>query len=155
MPFGAQPGDQISVVGLNFDGVFVASRYVIRADAPADALDSQWSEFAASDAFDQVKSSIGNIIISYTQGSTATERKIIAKAYPGTFGAANGLDAAAIIISRKVGDVWQRSTQRLVWTQEAVDLGDFPENVLPEWLAGSAVIDTVNPRYLNQAEQSL
>ena len=60
--------------------------------------------------------------------------------------------AGAVIISRKVGDVWQRSTQRLVWL---LDAGDYSTTdiVAAEWMAGTAPIDTVNPRYLNQTEQ--
>lgn len=150
---GAQPGDQITAVGLNFDGMFLASRYVIRADATAEQLAESWDASTEPEAFDQVKSSVGRLTIELS--GSDTEQKVVVIDTKRPAGATSGLDAAAIIISRKVGDVWQRSTQRLVWLSEAVDLGDFPENVLPEWLAGTAPIDTVNPRYLNQAEQSL
>lgn len=150
---GAQAGDQITAVGLNFDGVFLASRYVIRADATAAELAASWDASTDPKAFDQVKSSVGRLTIELS--GSETEQKVVVVDSDRPAGSVTGLDAVAIIISRKVGDIWQRSTQRLVWTQEAVDLGDFPENVLPEWLAGTAQIDTVNPRYLNQAEQSL
>lgn len=150
---GAQPGDQITAVGLNLDGMFLASRYVIRADATAEQLAESWDASTEPEAFDHVKSSVGRLTIELS--GSETEQKVVVIDTKRPTGSVTGLDAVAIIISRKVGDVWQRSTQRLVWTQEAVDLGDFPENVLPEWLAGTVQLDTVNPRYLNQAEQSL
>lgn len=145
---GAQVGDQITVVKLDITTGFGASRYVIKADATADELDEDWPDATPDGGpFDDTKTLMSSVYI-LTDGNKIVVRD--------TRNASGGIvDAAAIIISRKVGDVWQRSTQRLVWTQEAVDLGDFPENVLPEWLAGTAQIDTVNPRYLNQAEQSL
>lgn len=146
---GAQAGDQITVVGIDFGGQFLASRYVIKADATSKELAENWSPVPDSDAFDKVNTSVSGIVLNHIGA------KIVVQTATVPDGATYGLDAAAIIISRKVGDVWQRSTQRIVWLNEAVDLGDFPENVLPEWLAGTAQIDTVNPRYLNQAEQSL
>lgn len=146
---GAQAGDQITVVGINYDGQFLASRYVIKADATEKELAEDWSPVPDGGPFDEVKTSVRGIVLNHIGA------KIVVQAATVPAGTTYGLDAAAIIISRKMGDVWQRSTQRLVWLAEAVDLRDFPENVLPEWLAGTAPIDTVNPRYLNQAEQSL
>lgn len=146
---GAQWGDQITVVALNYRGEFLASRYVLESNPSEDDLQDVWDGGTDSALFDQTKSLLSRVRL-IVQGE-AGARKIVP-----TIEGEEGLpDAAAVIISRKVGDVWQRSSQRLVWLSEAVDLGDFPENVIPEWLAGSAVIDTVNPRYLNQAEQSI
>lgn len=144
--FGAQKGDQITSVGLLADGSFSASRYVIKSDASDDDLESDWDDGAP--AFDDLKTIIGNVYINFKVGASANQRKAFVSATSGE------LIAAAIIISRKVGDVWQRSTQRLVWLNDA---GDYTTTdvVAAEWLAGTAQIDTVNPRYLNQAEQSL
>lgn len=144
--FGAQKGDQITSVGLLADGSFSASRYVIKSDASDDDLESDWEDGAA--AFDELKTVIGNVYINFKAGTAANQRKAFVSASAGE------LIAAGIIISRKVGDVWQRSTQRLVWLSDA---GDYTTTdvVAAEWLAGTAQIDTVNPRYLNQAEQSL
>ena len=144
---GAKWGDQITVVALNYRGEFLASRYVMESNPSEDDLEDVWDGTISSALFDRTKSLLSRVRL-IVQGE-AGARKIV----PIIEGDTGLPDAAAVIISRKVGDVWQRSTQRLVWLSEAVDLGDFPENVLPEWLAGSAVIDTVNPRYLNQAEQ--
>lgn len=143
---GAQPGDQITVVGLNYDGQFLASRYVIKADATEEELAESWSPVPDGGPFDDIKTSMGGVVLNHIGN------KLVVQTASVPAGTTYGLDAAAIIISRKSGDVWQRSTQRLVWLAEAVDLGDYPEYVLPEWLAGTVQIDTVNPRYLNQAE---
>lgn len=144
--FGAQKGDQITSVGLLADGSFSASRYVIKSDASEDDLDGEWEKDAA--AFDNLKTIYGNVHIDFKAGASANQRKAFVSASSGE------LIAAAIIISRKVGDVWQRSTQRLVWLSDA---GDYTTTdvVAAEWMAGTAPVDTVNPRYLNQAEQSL
>lgn len=143
---GAQRGDQITCVGLLASGSFSASRYVIKSDASDDDLDGDWEVDAA--AFDESKTIYGNVYIDFKNGDTANQRKAYVRAKNGE------LIAATIIISRKVGDVWQRSTQRLVWLSDA---GDYTTTdvVAAEWLAGTAQIDTVNPRYLNQAEQSI
>lgn len=144
--FGAQKGDQITAVGLMENGSFSASRYVIMSDVDDDVLDGDWETGAA--AFDSLKTSIGNVYINFKNGATASQRKAFISALSGE------LIAGSIIISRKVGDVWQRSTQRLVWLWDA---GDYTTTdvVAAEWLAGTTQINTVNPRYLNQAEQSL
>lgn len=144
---GAQVGDQITCVGLHSNGVLYASRYVIKADATAEDLGDDWVSDGDSSAFDTVKTSIGRVRIQ-TDGS-----KIIVVDSEKPAGSTFGLDAAAIIISRKAGDTWQRSTQRLVWL---LDAGDYTgtDIVVSYWLAGTAQVDTVNPRYLNQAEQA-
>ena len=143
---GAVRGDQITCVGL-YNGQFFASRYVINADATESDLAAPWTGAFDLTAFDQVKSLAGPIGI-YPGVGGVIVRQVTLPA-----GTEIGLDAAAIIISRKVGDVWQRSTQRLVWL---LDAGDYTltDIVAAEWMAGTAPINTVNPRYLNQAEQS-
>ena len=139
--FGAQRGDQITVVGLrDVTNEFLYSRYVIKADATDEELNVAWDPTGAAAAFDKVKTQVGTVQIIHTEaGMNPTEDMCY---------------AAGIILSRKVGDVWQRSSQRLVWLWDA---GDFTttDTVAAEWLAGTAQINTVNPRYLNQAEQSL
>lgn len=145
---GAVRGDQITCVGL-FNGQFFASRYVIIPDATDSDLAANWTGAFNLTAFDQVKSLAGPIGIYAGFADGAIVRQVTLPA-----GSTTGLDAAAIIISRKVGDVWQRSTQRLVWLNDAGDY-TYTSDVIAEWLAGTAPIDTVNPRYLNQAEQSI
>lgn len=143
---GAVRGDQITCVGL-FNGQFFVSRYVINADATESDLSANWTGAFNLSAFDQVKSLDGGIGI-YPGVSGVYVRQVTLPA-----GAEIGLDAAAIIISRKVGDVWERSTQRLVWVLDAGDYSDT-QWIAAEWMEGTAPINTVNPRYLNQAEQA-
>lgn len=143
---GAVRGDQITCVGL-YNGQFFASRYVINADAPDSDLAAKWTGAFNLTAFDQVKSIAGPIGI-YPGVNGVFVRQVTLPA-----GSELGLDAAAIIISRKVGDVWQRSTQRLVWLNDAGDY-TYTSDVIAEWMAGTTPIDTANPRYLNQAEQA-
>lgn len=143
--FGAQKGDQITCVGLLGDGSFTRSRYVIKADATEDELNSEWESEAA--AFDEVKSIIGGVYLNFKNGASANQRKTFVSASNGD------VVAAAIIVSRKVGDVWQRSTQRLVWLSDAGDFSpNFADNVLSMWQAGTTEISTENPYYLNNAD---
>lgn len=139
--FGAQRGDQITIVGLrDVTNEFLYSRYVIKADATDEELNVAWDPTGAAAAFDHVKTQVGTLQIIHSEtGMYPTEDLCY---------------AAGIILSRKDGDVWQRSSQRLVWLSDA---GDFTttDTVAAEWMAGTAQINTVNPRYLNQAEQSL
>lgn len=140
--FGAKRGDQITIVGLrDVTKVFAYSRYVIRTDATDAELAVAWDPTGAAAAFDQVKTQVGDLQIVHVEGA-------------GMFPTEDVCIAAGIILSRKVGDVWQRSSQRLVWL---LDAGDYTTTdvVAAEWMAGTAPIDTVNPRYLNQAEQAV
>lgn len=141
---GAEKGDQITVIGLLDNSRFVASRYVIRADATDAELAEEWDGSIDGVSFDETKSSLSALQLVNRAG----------KLMPSIPASQGSLWAGAVIISRKVGDVWQRSTQRLVWLSDA---GDYTTTdvVAAEWMAGTAQIDTVNPRYLNQAEQSI
>ena len=152
---GAQIGDQITIVGLSSNGVFSASRYVIKSDATADELNESWpTSDIDGGPFDETKSSLSSLRLMITAtGEGLKPGKITVVDAQRPTGVLYGLDAAAIIISRKVGDVWQRSTQRLVWLNDAGDYS-LTDVVAAEWMAGTAQIDTVNPRYLNQAEQA-
>lgn len=138
--FGAQRGDQITIVGLrNGSNEFLYSRYVIKADATDEELKAKWDSTGAAAAFDQVKTKVGGLQIQSTQdGMYPTEDLCY---------------AAGVILSRKEGDIWQRSTQRLVWLSDA---GEYTNTdvVTAEWMAGTTQIDTVSPDYLNQAEQA-
>lgn len=153
---GAQVGDQITVVALTDNHVFSASRYVIKSDATAEELEESWPTSSDIDGgpFDPVKTSLNGPEISVNEGGAQGDPGKITVRYRLAGDTFAALEAAAIIISRKVGDVWQRSTQRLVWLSDA---GDYTTTdvVAAEWMAGTAQIDTVNPRYLNQAEQSI
>ena len=154
--FNAVPGDQITIVGLRETSagqfVFLASRYVIKSDASATELKEPWDGSFDLDCMDKAKTLDGGIQLApYT---TAPYNGLNISLENAPSGVTLGLTASSVIISRKVGESWQRSTQRLVWM---LDAGDYSltDIIAAEWMAGTAPIDTVNPRYLNQAEQSL
>lgn len=153
---GAQVGDQITVVALTDNHVFSASRYVIKSDATADELEESWPVSGDIDGgpFDPIKTSLNGPEINVNEGGAQGVPGKITVRFRVSGNTFENLEAAAIIISRKVGDVWQRSTQRLVWLSDAGDY-TMTDVVAAEWMAGTAPINTVNPRYLNQAEQSL
>ena len=154
--FNAVPGDQITIVGLRETSAgsftLLASRYVIKSDASTADLAEPWDGSFDLASMDPKKTQDGGIqLVPYT---TAPYNGLNVSLDVVPAGETLGLIASSVIISRKVGESWQRSTQRLVWM---LDAGDYSltDNVAAEWMAGTAPIDTVNPRYLNQAEQSL
>ena len=151
---GAQVGDQITAVALTSAHVFSASRYVIKPDAKTEELSESWQQSGEIDGgpFDQLKSKLNGPEIFVNESAKDSPAKIMVRFRESATKFAD-VEAAAIIISRKVGDVWQRSTQRLVWLMDAGDYS-LTDYVASEWMAGATQIDTVNPRFLNQAEQA-
>ena len=153
--FNAVPGDQITIVGLRETSAgqftFLASRYVIKSDASAEELKEPWDGSFDLDSMDKTKTLNGGIQL--VQNTTAPYNGLNVSLNVVPKGETLGLTASSVIISRKVGESWQRSTQRLVWM---LDAGDYSltDVIAAEWMAGTAPINTVNPRYLNQAEQA-
>lgn len=141
--FGAKVGDQITAVCIADNGEFKYGRYVINNNATEAQLEEAWDGSADAEAFDQVKSMADEVQIVPSNKSTETESKM-------TVGTVKGemIRAAAIIISRKVGDVWQRSTQYLM------PVGDVSvvDSIIKLWQLGSTEIPTENPYYLNNAD---
>lgn len=137
---GAKKGDQITICGLSY-GEWFESRYVINNDATTEQLAGTWDGTASAAAFDP-QSNVGTHQLIIDNDRLTVE----------------DATAFAVILSRKSGNVWQRSTQRLfstdgvdVWVAEADEL---PANVLLAWMEGTTPIETENPYYLNQAEQA-
>lgn len=153
--FNAMPGDQITIVGLRETSagqfVFMASRYVIKSNASVAELKEPWDGSFDLDSMDKAKTLNGGIqLVPYR---TAPYNGLNVSLNEVPTGETLGLIASSVIISRKDGESWQRSTQRLVWM---LDAGDYSltDVVAAEWMAGTTPIDAVNPRYLNQAEQT-
>ena len=141
---GGVAGDQISIIAIASNGQFYASRYVVNAEATTTQLDEGWDGTADADAFDQIKSSVGTLNISVSEG------KII----PGIGGGLSVI-AASIILSRKDGNNWLRSTQRLIPIGDNIDtllVENGPSVVVPMWQAGTTEISSENPYYLNNAD---
>ncbi len=141
---GAKVGDQITAVGLNLDKFELAlTRYVINANATSEELAEDWDGSAEMAGLDYDKSVENGAAISAAAAQGATTAKIMVNPVNGgTF------DAAAIIISRKVNGVWQRSTQYLM-PKGNVSVVD---SIIKLWELGSTEIPTENPYYLNNAD---
>lgn len=137
---GAKKGDQITICGLSY-GEWFESRYIINNDATDAQLAVTWDPTGAADAFD-AQTSVGDHTLIIDDSRLVVE----------------DCTAYCVILSRKEGNKWLRSTQRLyavdsaaVWESEADEL---PANVLLAWMEGTTPIETENPYYLNQAEQA-
>lgn len=137
---GAKKGDQITICGLSYNEWF-ESRYIINNDATDDQLKVTWDPTGAADAYD-AQTSVGDHTLIIDNSRLVVE----------------DCTAYCVILSRKEGNKWLRSTQRLfsvdsaeVWEGEEDEL---PANVLLAWMEGTTPIETENPYYLNQAEQA-
>lgn len=137
---GAKKGDQITICGLQY-GEWFESRYIINNDATDAQLAVTWDPTGAADAFD-AQTNVGDHTLIIDDSRLVVEDCL----------------AYCVILSRKEGNKWLRSTQRLysvdsaeVWSTEGDEL---PANVLLAWMEGTTPIETENPYYLNQAEQA-
>ena len=136
---GAKVGDQITAVALLANGLFVKSRYVIKADATAEQLNGGWptDDDTEGGAFDPTDTIVSNDVMIVPDNN---KLKVTSNT--------SDVAASAIIISRKDGNDWQRSTQYLMPTG-AVDNVD---PIIKLWELGSIEIPTENPAYLNNAD---
>lgn len=138
--FGAVLGDQITVVGILGNGLFSFSRYCVSSNADdTQAWYPDVQEGIDSDILTD-ESRFGNVMLAFD----ATEKGM--KVNPVFEG--QQVEAAAVIISRKVGNVWQRSTQYLM----PVGNVDNVNSIISLWKLGTIEITTENPYYLNNAD---
>lgn len=142
-----QKGDQLTAIALvrapGQPSEFLKSRYVINADAEdATLAATNWSETAAGECYDQTKSEVGALHIE--QDSSGLMLDLAGRPENEV------IIAGAIIISRKVGNQWLRSAS---WLYNMRDTIDEPATLLSWWLEGTAEIDTLNDRYLNNADR--
>lgn len=140
---GAKVGDQITAICITANGEFKYGRYVINNNATDAQLAADWDGSADADAFDQEKSLAGNVQITLSKLSTQTERKLYLSTVNNEV-----ITAAAIVISRKDGSTWQRSTQYLMPVGDV----DYVDTIIKLWQLGSTEIATKNPYYLNNAD---
>lgn len=137
----ARPGDQITFCGIDPRGNWFESRYIVKADATAAQLAKAWDATGAADYFDAQ--------------TLVTQQLLVENNHLGN--AAN-VSTGAVILSRKDGSVWKRSTQRLYTVDVAIDSWvtdeDDPAHIIPMWKEGTTPIESTNPYYLNQAEQA-
>ena len=137
----AKLGDQITAVAILANGEFTKSRYVIKADATNEELSENWPSDSVIDGgpFDANETMVSPAVYIVANGQKL-------QVTSGT----SEVAAAAIIISRKVGDTWQRSTQYLMPTGNV----DNVDTIIKLWELGTTEIPTENPYYLNNAEQA-
>ena len=136
----AVAGDQLTVVGIDeATRILSLSRYVIKADATPAELSEEWDGSLDPAAFDQEKSLYNQRISLDTTGGKIK----VAWNVPNV-----SLEAAAIIVSRKVGNVWERSTQRLI----PMNPVDNVPSTIAIWELGTTEISTESPYYLNNAD---
>ena len=138
---GASAGDQITVVALSNEGIMSRSRYVIKAEATKAELAAEWDQEGAADAFDANKTEISSVVqLGYADANKAM--------YPII---STNLIGTAVIISRKMNDVWERSTQYLVpMTQDGVSQN--VQGLIDLWKLGTTPVGVDSPYYLNNAD---
>lgn len=143
---GAEKGDQITVVALTSNGVgvqFRKSRYVIDNSITAEQLASVWNG-GIIDGMDKTKSVLSDVrlVPGGNQGMIIPEI------------AGRTIIAAGVILSRRgSGDKWLRSRAILYnWQSEGPDYS--AQYALPTWEYTGTDIETVNDRYLNNADPS-
>lgn len=156
---GAVPGDQITSCALVETAPdqykFVYTRLVINAELTDADREKLWA-----DEIDNMRAGTGSTVFDADRSLTGDlwpmPFKLTANMYTSlVYDQGNWMVAGAIILSRKEGNVWQRSTQKLYWMSDAGDFSmDFPDNVVPQWMEGTTAIDAPSPYYLNNAEQA-
>lgn len=135
---GAQPGDQISLIVIEDNGILVKSRYVIKAEATAEELAAKWDPEGTASVFDADKTNV-----TWQLEATSTHLSV---------DAAGMISSMCIVISRKGdGDKWLRSNARMWY------LGDEApqyqaDYALPYWRFTGTDIATTDPHYLNNAD---
>lgn len=139
-------GDQITVCGLKGTGEFICSRYVLKSELSTEDLTTAWTADGTAAAFDQDKTQLSAIRLEVVTDDAAGGNVL---RWVGTYA------GVAVIVSRLEGGVWQRSTQRLLYTGDGVEIAQYSTPyVLNLWLASGSQIQTSDARYLNHAEES-
>lgn len=140
MSLGASLGDQITVVGILGNGLFAVSRYCVSTDA--DNTKRWYME--VQDGIDSGiltdESREGSVMLNFL---AAEKGMVVVPMFED-----QQVEAAAVIISRKVGDVWQRSTQYLM---PATDVQSV-SGIIALWKLAGASIGAESPYYLNNAD---
>lgn len=137
---GASIGDQITVVAVLSNGAFAATRYCV--DAEADDT-KRWYQEPADGTDEGIytdESKAGGVFLNYVP----TEKGMVVKPEFEDL----TTEAAAVIISRKVGNVWQRSTQYLMPVAAVQNVS----GIVALWELAGASIEAESPYYLNNAD---
>lgn len=139
---GAVRGDQITIVAVTDDNRLAKSRYVVRADATDAEINVEWDENGENAAFDSTKTEVGELklVIGGTENEGFAD-------YDGS----NQYSSVSIILSRKEGNKWLRSNAWL-WNNADEAPQYSAAYALPYWEMTGTDIETLNKRYLNNAD---
>ena len=138
--FGASLGDQITIAAILDNGLFTVSRYCTSSDADdTQTWYSDAQEGIDSDILTD-ESKMGDVMLNYV----SAEKGMVVQ--PLTVG--RQVEAAAVIISRKVGSVWQRSTQYLMPAAAVQNVS----GIVALWELSGSSIEAESPYYLNNAD---
>ena len=138
---GAAVGDQITLVVISEGNKMHLSHYVTRADATAAELAAEWDGNGTAAAFDATKTKVDNAIESAGEST-------------GRHAYVDNPDATsmAIIISRRdANGKWLRSNARL-WNTADEAPQYSAAYALPYWETSGTDIETLNKKYLNNAD---
>lgn len=139
---GAEVGDQITLVVVTDENQMHLSRYVTRADATAAELAAEWDGDGTAAAFDASKTSVDYVLES--AGGGAAGRYAYVDAPEAT--------SMTIIISRRDSNgKWLRSNARL-WNNADEAPQYSAAYALPYWETSGTDIETLNKKYLNNAD---
>lgn len=140
LSLGASLGDQITIAAILDNGMFTVSRYCVAADADDSIRWYQDIEEGISSGILTDESREGNIYLNFvlSEKGMVVQPTLLSRQ----------VEAAAVIISRKVGNVWQRSTQYLM----PVSSVQTVSGIVALWELSSASIEAESPYYLNNAD---
>lgn len=143
-----QKGDQITVVIVagNLDkGLWPAvykSRYVTNGESEDAALNVAWNAAGTGDAYDAERTNVGAARLNATANGLVPV--LVGMDDYDIFG-------VGIIVSRKVGSVWERSNSNLYTLVDDTVVED-PTSAVNKYMQGGSVINTISDRYLNNAD---
>lgn len=137
---GAARGDQITIVGVLGNGLFTYARYCVSADADET---KRWymevQEGIDSDILTD-ESREGGVMLNFV---AAEKGMVVVPMFEDL-----QVEAAAVIISRKVGNVWQRSTQYLMPAAAVQNVS----GIVALWELSDTSIEAESRYYLNNAD---
>lgn len=139
----AVAGDQITLVAVDENNRLHLSRYVVNADATAEQLTAAWDITGKNAAFDAAKTSIDKLLL-------LTNIKIDGLVYA-DIDSRTEFASCSIIISRNEGGKWLRSNAYL-WNTADEAPQYSAAYALPYWEMSGTDIETLNKKYLNNAD---
>lgn len=140
---GAIAGDQITCVAVDDNNKLHLSRYVVNADATAEQLAAAWDETGRNAAFDAAKTSVDESLLLAIEERSGSWFVVIDDA--------TQWQSCSIILSRKEGNKWLRSNAWL-WNTGDESPQYSAAYALPYWEMSGTDIETVNKKYLNNAD---